>query len=108
MDNSSLANALAWVEATLHGAAATAVAVLAIAGIGLWMMWGYVDWRRGARVVIGCFILFSAPVIADAILNISGPDLASSEPAAELPVSSQLPYEPSRQPRTVCWDCGAN
>ena len=77
-----------WVEGTLLGTAATIVAVLCVASVGFLMLQGRIDVRRGVGVVIGCFILFGAPVMIGAV---SG--LASSAGGAQ-PVVAPLPPPP--------------
>ena len=56
--------AVDWAVGTWLGNVATGVAVLAVAFLGFGMLFGYLDWRTGARVVLGIFILFGAPMIA--------------------------------------------
>jgi type IV secretion system protein VirB2 len=56
--------AASWLEHLLLGSIATAIAVLAIATTGAMMLTGRVELRRGALVILGCFLLFGAPVIA--------------------------------------------
>ena len=57
--------ALAWMQGTLLGTVATAVAVMAVAAIGFGMLTGRMNWRFGATVIIGVFILFgSASIVA--------------------------------------------
>ncbi|HEX8030594.1 MAG TPA: TrbC/VirB2 family protein, partial [Vicinamibacterales bacterium] len=50
--------ALGWLQGTLLGNVATAVAVMAVAAVGFMMLTGRMNWRFGATVIIGCFILF--------------------------------------------------
>ncbi len=69
--SSSFATAAQWVEHLLVGTVATAVATIAVAAIGYLVLTGRVDLRRGATVVIGCFILFGAPRIAAGLLQLS-------------------------------------
>jgi len=57
---SALVAAVAWLQETLLGTVATTIAVISIASVGLGMLTGRVDMRRGATVIIGCFILFGA------------------------------------------------
>ena len=59
--------ALAWLQGTLLGNAATAVAVIAVAMVGFMMLTGRMNWRFGATVIIGCFILFGAASIVAGI-----------------------------------------
>jgi len=64
--------ALAWLQGTLLGNVATAVAVMAVAAVGFMMLTGRVNWRFGATVIIGVFILFGATTIVAGIRAISG------------------------------------
>ena len=60
-----IVNALLWMQGTLLGNVATAVAVIAVAMVGFMMLTGRMNWRFGATVIIGCFILFgSAAIVA--------------------------------------------
>jgi len=59
--------ALAWLQGTLMGNVATAVAVMAVAAVGFMMLTGRMNWRFGATVIIGCFILFGAGAIVSGI-----------------------------------------
>lgn len=57
--------ALSWLQGTLLGNVATAVAVMAVAAVGFGMLTGRMNWRFGATVIIGIFILFgSATIVA--------------------------------------------
>ncbi|MEZ5681733.1 MAG: TrbC/VirB2 family protein [Erythrobacter sp.] len=57
--------ALGWLQGTLLGNVATAVAVMAVAAVGFMMLTGRLNWRFGATVIIGVFILFgSASIVA--------------------------------------------
>ena len=59
--------ALAWLQNTLLGNVATAVAVMAVAAVGFMMLTGRLNWRFGATVIIGVFILFGAASIVAGI-----------------------------------------
>ena len=59
--------ALMWLQGTLLGNVATAVAVIAVAMVGFMMLTGRMNWRFGATVIIGCFILFGAATIVGGI-----------------------------------------
>jgi len=56
-----------WVEGTLLGTVATVVAVVAVAVVGLMMLTGRMNWRHGAIVILGCFVLFGATTIVAGI-----------------------------------------
>ena len=62
-----IVNALQWLQGTLLGNVATAVAVIAVAMVGFMMLTGRMNWRFGATVIIGCFILFGAGAIVTGI-----------------------------------------
>ena len=64
--------ALMWLQGTLLGNVATAVAVMAVAAVGFMMLTGRLNWRFGATVIIGCFILFGASAIVAGIQSASG------------------------------------
>src|SRR5213592_3868572 len=56
-----------WLQGTLMGNVATAVAVIAVAAVGFMMLTGRMNWRYGATVILGCFILFGAGAIVSGI-----------------------------------------
>lgn len=62
-----LVSAMRWLEGTLLGTIATVVAVIAVATVGFMMLTGRINWRYGATVIIGCFILFGAASIVAGI-----------------------------------------
>ncbi len=59
--------ALGWLQGTLLGTVATVAAVIAVAGVGFMMLTGRLNWRYGATVILGCFILFGAGAIVAGI-----------------------------------------
>ena len=59
--------ALGWMQGTLLGSVATAVAVMAVAAVGFGMLTGRMNWRFGASVIIGVFIIFGAASIVGGI-----------------------------------------
>ena len=64
--------AVNWLQGTLLGNVATALAVLAVGATGLMMLTGRIDWRRGATVILGCFIVFGAASIVAGIQSVAG------------------------------------
>ncbi len=104
----AFAAAVQWLEATLLGTVATAAAVIAVASLGFLLMTGRIDVRRGAQVLLGCFILFGASTIASGIVgSLAGADAAPvvETPPSPLPLSSDptligakaqpaVPYDP--------------
>ena len=67
-----IAGAVDWLQGPLLGNVATAVAVLAVAAVGFMMLSGRVNWKYGATVVLGLFILFGAASIVGGIRSVAG------------------------------------
>ena len=63
----AILGAVRWVQGTLLGTVATVVAVIAIASVGFMMLTGRMNWRHGAVVILGCFVLFGATSIVGGI-----------------------------------------
>ena len=64
--------ALSWLQGTLLGNVATSVAVIAVAMVGFMMLTGRLNWRFGASVILGCFVLFGSAAIVSGIRSASG------------------------------------
>jgi type IV secretion system protein VirB2 len=62
-----IVSALHWLQGTMLGTVATVVAVIAVASVGFLMLTGRINWRHGAVVILGCFILFGASSIVGGI-----------------------------------------
>jgi type IV secretion system protein VirB2 len=62
-----LVGAVHWLQGTLLGTVSTVVAVIAVATVGFLMLMGRINWRYGATVIVGCFILFGAASIVGGI-----------------------------------------
>lgn len=62
-----IVQAVRWLQGTLLGTVATVVAVIAVATVGFLMLTGRINWRYGATVILGCFILFGAASIVAGI-----------------------------------------
>ena len=95
--------AVVWIEQALLGTAATVVAIVAVAAIGATMLSGRLNLRRGATVILGCFILFGAPAIATGILSA----LATGQemPAApQVDVARPAPVVPAPPPPARAYD----
>ncbi|HWT12971.1 MAG TPA: TrbC/VirB2 family protein [Allosphingosinicella sp.] len=89
-----LVAAVLWLEQTLLGTIATTIAVIAVATVGLMMLGGRVDLRRGATVILGCFILFGASSIAAGIQSFAAGGSGGAAGRAEPPPSTLLPAPP--------------
>lgn len=92
-----LLSATRWIEATMLGSVATLVAVPAIAGIGFLLLQGRLAIKDGARVVLGCFIIFGAVAIAQGIAGISG-QFSATQQIAKAPdnILVSIPDIPER------------
>lgn len=89
--------ASSWIEATLTGTLATIVATIAVAGLGLLLLSGRIDARRGFVVLLGCFVLFGANSIARGLRQVAvGETGAIVETAYVPPVPpiAKLPPQP--------------
>ncbi len=64
--------AVLWLQGTLLGNVATAIAVMAVAVVGFMMLTGRINWRYGATVVLGLFIVFGAASIVAGIRSAAG------------------------------------
>lgn len=62
-----IVGAVNWLQGTLLGNVATAVAVIAVAMVGFMMLTGRINWRFGATVIVGCFVLFGSAAIVTGI-----------------------------------------
>jgi len=97
-----LANSLAWIEGTLIGSAALAMCVLAVALVGFLALTGRRPIGQSVRVVLGCFVLLGAPMIAAGLLEGAStvseqqshfaPINAGGNPREGLPPSDYDPY----------------
>ena len=92
---STLVATVDWVQSLLIGEVGTGLAMLAVAGIGFAMLQGRVDFGRGVRVVIGCFILFGAPAVARGFLDLTRWTAGTPPAPATTPV-----FAPSPVPNT--------
>lgn len=66
----STSAAVNWLATLMLGSIGTAIAILAVAGLGIAMLAGRLPMRRGGQMVIGCFILFSSHAIASGLWNV--------------------------------------
>jgi len=85
---SPFTSSVEWINAVLFGQIALGLCVLAVAFVGAQMLTGRLALRQGIRVVLGCFILLGAPVIAAAFMWSTG---GESEPLPSPPSSEEFP-----------------
>lgn len=100
MSDDALGGAVQWIGGVLLGSIATGIATLAVAAIGLLMLNGRLPVRRGVGVVLGCFILFSAPVITRGLLAEKSLPPRDEPP----PALAAVPAAPSVAPPAVPFD----
>ena len=67
-----IVGAVTWLQGTLLGNVATTIAVIAVAAVGFLMLTGRINWKYGATVVLGLFILFGAASIVAGIRSVAG------------------------------------
>ena len=93
--------AIGWMTGTLLGSVATTACVIAVAFVGMQMLAGRLPVRRGLMVVLGCFLLLGAPLVATALIALAGPGRAPpppsiavvpEDPRGELPPADYDPY----------------
>jgi type IV secretory pathway VirB2 component (pilin) len=94
--DSALADSADWIRDLLTGSVGTTIAVIAIAWLGFALLQGRATVRDGARIILGCFILFGAPQLAASIAHMahseqSAPATSAFQPAPK-PVA--LPTKP--------------
>jgi type IV secretory pathway VirB2 component (pilin) len=99
--SSVIATAVRWLQGTLLGSVATALAVIAVATVGMLLLSGRIDVRRGAQVIFGCFILFGASSIAAGIVRVVQGDNTPSDMAAAPPPPPAYPPPATKAPPTV-------
>lgn len=96
--SSPLLAAVTWIGQVLTGHVATAAAVIAIAFVGFRLLSGDLSIRDGARVVVGCFILFGAPLIAKSfVAAIQGNEIVTA-PTGETQNLMPPPSSPLQAP----------
>lgn len=98
----SIDSAILWVQSAMFGTIASAVAVIAIALVGMAMLGGRIDVRHSIRTVLGCFLIFGAPTIAAAFMALVSVPTA---PVIEsIPVATPLALLPPPPPREASFD----
>lgn len=98
----ALTSAAAWLDLVLTGPFITGLAVIAVAWFGLSLLGGRGSIRRGGLVLVGCFVLFGAPAMAQALIRLAqgvGEDKAieTMEPTNAEP-DSPAPSPPAYDP----------
>ncbi|MFW2446751.1 TrbC/VirB2 family protein [Qipengyuania citrea] len=93
---SALAASIAWINGLLLGSLATGLCVLGVSLVGFLMLMGQIPIRHGMRVILGCFVLLGAPVIA---AGLAGAWQSASPPAPDpevyVPTEVREPLPPA-------------
>lgn len=95
--SNALVAAVHWLQGTLLGTVATTIAVIAVASVGLMLLSGRMNYRHGATVIVGCFIIFGASsIVAGLTAMLSGTGTAGAEAETSFPISP-----PPATPRSI-------
>ena len=84
-----MSTAADWLTGTLMGTVATALCIIAVGFVGLMLMSGRLAVRDAARVVLGCFVLLGASIIAQGLRDVT------SDAAPPVPVENAAAYPPT-------------
>jgi type IV secretion system protein VirB2 len=76
-----MVEALHWVSDLLTGTIAVSIAVLAVGLTGISMMRGRLPYRRAAKIVLGCFVVFGARLVAEGLAGLVGPQIEPEAPS---------------------------
>lgn len=100
--NGPIARSVGWIDSVATGLLASVIAVIAVAVVGMMMLTGRLEVRRGITVVAGCFLVFGANILATGVLGAA--DHASAVPitatmaspiaTADAPRPAPQPYDP--------------
>jgi type IV secretory pathway VirB2 component (pilin) len=82
-----------WAQGVLGGSLATALCVIAIAILGLLLFSGHLRARRGVEVVLGCFLLLGAGLVAGQLQKLAGTAIGEGSGGEQviIPQASQTP-----------------
>jgi type IV secretory pathway VirB2 component (pilin) len=93
---SALAASVDWINGVLLGGLATGLCVLAVSLVGVLMLLGQMPIRHGLRVILGCFVLLGAPVIAAGLAGAwQSASPAAPEPMVFIPEDSREALPPA-------------
>lgn len=67
---SPMATSVSWINSVLFSEIALGICVLAVAFLGVLMLTGRLPLRGGVRVLLGCFVVLGAPVIASSLITV--------------------------------------
>ena len=93
---SAFVEASSWVEQLLTGSLGTAIAIIVVAVAGIAMMQGRLAIRQALQIILGAFILFGAPSIAQGLTNAAK---GYGGPLAVVPAAVSPPELPRAAPQ---------
>ncbi|ODU22653.1 MAG: hypothetical protein ABS87_01335 [Sphingomonas sp. SCN 67-18] len=95
---SPIGDAIGWIQTAALGTVATVIAIIAVAAIGILMLTGRFELRRGVLAILGCFILFGAREIGDVLGGVVGgdPGIGASSLSAPPTMPIYSPAAPAR------------
>lgn len=91
----SVGDVVGWVVGVALGSVGVALAVVAVSVVGLALLSGRLAIRDGMRVILGCFVLFAAPLLATSLRILADHgSIVQVDPvsAPSLPEPSPLPH----------------
>lgn len=86
-----------WTQGALGGSLATALCVIAIAMLGLLLLTGRLRVRRSANIVLGCFLLLGAGLLATQLQQLASGATGASQAGGEqiiVPGAGETPVPP--------------
>ena len=95
----SLRDATAWFDVVLAGPLALTICsiAIAIAVLGLAMFAGRFEIRRGATVILGCFVVLGASSIASGLVGRPAASTVAADASIANPPQSQMPQRNDRK-----------
>ena len=92
-----LGGASDWAQGVLGGSLATSLCVIAIAVLGLLLLTGRLRVRRSVEVVLGCFLLLGAGLLATELQQL-GQGVAGEQATGAGDEQIIVPTQPAAQP----------
>ena len=97
VNGTSLRDATAWFDVVLAGPLVPAICSIAIAVMGLAMFAGRFNVRRGATVILGCFVVLGASSIAIGLVGRQPASTAAADASIANPPQPQMPQRNDRK-----------
>ncbi len=89
-----------WMTGLIGGSLAVSLCVIAMGILGMLILTGRLHLRRGAQVVLGCFLLLGSAMLARGMVGLGeGGDAAGAETVLPPPQPSATPLPPATEDR---------